>query len=72
MRLPVDSSASPLVQNIGPGTVYFDTRRDVTVGTGFRLAAGAAYEFPRDLNQSGGALFLVADADSDVRYVEVG
>jgi len=73
IRVALDSSATPVLQNLGPGVVYLDTSDDVAVATGLQLPVGAAYEWPHDLSQSGSAIWLVATAaDTDVRYLVVG
>lgn len=61
-----------MIQNLGPGTVYFDAKPDVDINTGIKIPAGQAYEFVKSLDLTTGALYLVATATSDVRYMEVG
>ena len=59
----------PLVQNLGPGKVYFDTDADVSVETGFELGVGAAFEFAEDSNVTP-SVYVVADtADTELRIV---
>jgi hypothetical protein len=73
VRLALPPNATPVVQNLGPGTLYFDTGNDVTVATGIRLPVGAVFEFVRDLSAVGGDLWLIADAaNTNVRYLAVG
>lgn len=73
VSLGLDSSSTPVIQNLGPGNVYIDSTDQVTTSTGLKLGVGDVYEFLRDLNQAGGEIFLVADAgNTDVRYVVVG
>lgn len=64
---------TPLIQNLGPGTVYMGRDDTVTVGNGVRLGVGDAYEFPSDLGASGSStVYLVSDAaGTDVRYMVV-
>lgn len=70
-QVPLDGSQAPMLQNLGPGTIYFDARADVAVGTGIELAVGDVYEFPDDLHNIG-ALFVVSTvADTDLRYMAV-
>ena len=73
VALPEGNEATPVIQNLGPGIVYFDSDATVTVATGIRLGVGSAYEFPRDLGLGGGKLYLVSTlAATDVRYLAVG
>lgn len=58
------------VQNLGPGTVYLDTRPDVSEETGTRVVVDAYFEFPRDLVKP---LYAVStELDTDVRVMVVG
>ncbi len=62
----------PIIQNLGPGKVYFDFDEDVSVDSGIELPVGAAFEFSQDVGPDG-ALFVVADqADTDVRVTVLG
>lgn len=71
-RLPVRGTNTPMLQNLGPGTVYMGGP-DVTVDDGVLLPVDATYEFPRDLGAGGGALWLVADQpDTEIRYMVLG
>jgi hypothetical protein len=73
MKLPVNGSATPVLQNLGPGVLYLDNSPAVDTSTGFQLPAGAVYEFPRDLGAGGGAIYVVASAaNTDLRVLVVG
>lgn len=72
VQLPTDNASTPFLQNIGPGTLYFDHSPTVTTGSGCKLAPGDSYEFPHDLGIGGGALYLIADATTEVRFLAVG
>jgi hypothetical protein len=62
-----------MLQNLGPGLVYFDNDPDVSIETGIQMSVGAVYEFPRDVSIGGGLVWLVADQDDcDVRSMRVG
>ena len=63
---------TPVLQNLGPGIIYFDHDPAVTAATGLRLGVGDTYEFPRDLVVAGGLLYAVADVDTDLRILVVG
>jgi hypothetical protein len=70
--LPIHD-AIVVLQNLGPGSIYFDTESDVTTATGMKLVVDDAYETPVSTVGVGGNLFLVADQDNtDVRYMAVG
>ncbi len=72
VRLNAPASSTPIVQNLGPGSIFIGDST-VTVATGIKLGPGDVYEFLRDLSQSFGSLYLVADAaGTDVRYLVVG
>lgn len=63
------ASSRTVVQNLGPGTVFLDSSKDVTPETGFRLMVDSVYEFPTASNL-GGPMYVVSDeADTDVRIM---
>lgn len=71
VKVPGDRSR-PIIQNLGPGNVFFDTDGDVTPSDGILLAPSSVYEFPTPGGASVG-IFIVADqADTDVRIVVLG
>lgn len=73
VQLPYKGHVTPMIQNLGPGNVYFDAAPDVSISTGLMMTPGAVYEFPRDLSDGGGFIWLVADQDDcDVRIIRVG
>jgi hypothetical protein len=73
VMLPYKGHVTPMVQNLGPGNVYFDADQNVSASTGIQMQPGAVYEFPRDLSDGGGFIWLVADqAGCDVRIIRVG
>ncbi len=58
------------VQNLGPGTLYLDTRSDVDEDSGTRVVVDAYFEFPRDLGKE---LYAVSTQDNtDVSVMVVG
>lgn len=62
----------PVIQNLGPGTIYVDTDGDVSASDGLKLVPNAVYEFPAAGGNSAG-IYIVSDtADTDVRVVGVG
>lgn len=61
----------PVIQNLGPGTVYIDTDENVSTATGFQLSPGTVYEFP--VSGAYSKLYAVADEDNtEVRLVRIG
>ena len=73
VELPLGVTTTPVIQNLGPGTVYFDGSNEVTTGTGIQVPLNGSYEFPRDLGLGGGTIWLVStEAATDVRYLAVG
>jgi hypothetical protein len=69
--VPLPAVRGPVtVQNLGPGTVYYDADPAVTTGTGVRLSVGEI----RQLSIAAvGALYLISSqASTDVRYLAAG
>lgn len=66
------SRARPVIQNLGPGTVYLDTDGDVDIDSGFQIVTGAVYEFPAPGGRSKGVWIMADTEDTDVRVVEMG
>ena len=50
---------NPVIQNLGPGVVYFGIEPDVDDDTGVQLAVGAAYEFRRVFGD-GDVIYLIS------------
>jgi hypothetical protein len=72
VKLPVED-CMVVLQNLGPGSIYFDIGSDVSTSTGMKLDVYDAYETPLSISGIGGDLFLVASqANTDVRYMVVG
>jgi hypothetical protein len=73
VRLPVQGTTRPMIQNLGPGIVYMDRDEDVDATTGIKLEVGDVYEFPTDVSAGGSSVYLISDtADTDVRYMVAG
>lgn len=77
VQLPMGGSATPLMQNLGPGTIYWANDPAVTVAAGAHagvaLAVNAMYQFPSDLSGGAGAIYLISSASAtDVRILAVG
>ena len=72
VQIAYDPERILVIQNLGTGNVYIDHDPSVTTSTGFKLAADAVYEYPRQLNLGEGAVWIIGDAaDTDVRLLEV-
>ena len=66
----IPALSRPVIQNLGPGDLYLDFVPDVAVGTGFKLEPeGPALEFSQRIAR---ALYAVASADTDVRFIDAG
>ena len=63
----------PIVQNLGPGTLYLGTGSADLTTKGLKLPINAVYELPATLMEGAGQVFLRADGGNcDVRIVNVG
>lgn len=63
----------PIVQNLGPGTLYLGTASADITTKGLKLPVNAVYELPTTLMEGAGAVFLRADGGNcDVRILNVG
>jgi len=73
---PVSSFASstrPIVQNLGPGTLWLGTSSTTLETYGIKLPVNAVYELPAELILGAGAIYLKAtDGNCDVRIINVG
>jgi hypothetical protein len=66
-------TARPIVQNIGPGVLYFNTSGTDVINTGIKMDPMAVYEFPTTLVEGPGDIWFQADEDTcDVRILNVG
>ena len=70
VRLPARIGDRPVVQNLGPGDIYVNTRADVTTSDGLKIPVDQAYEWPGDLAAD---LYAISTLDdTDVRVIVVG
>lgn len=68
-----NSSSRPIVQNLGPGTLYLGTSAAGLSTTGLALPMGAVYELPATLVEGAGKVCLLASGGNcDVRIINVG
>jgi hypothetical protein len=66
-------TARPIVQNLGPGTIYLNTSSQNVVSSGIKMEPMAVYEFPTSLVEGAGDLWFEATGDvCDVRILNVG
>jgi|LakMenEpi03Aug12_release.lakeMendotaPanAssembly.Ray.scaffolds.fasta_scaffold599901_2 hypothetical protein len=68
-------SQQPLIQNLGPGDIYFNMSGTNLLTEGIYVPSGGTYEFPATLIEAGGTLFIqvaTGGASADVRIVNVG
>jgi hypothetical protein len=71
VRLPFTGADRPLVQNLGPGTVYLGRSATNLVATGIQLEDGDGFEFGT-LDNAGGELWVIAVGESaDVRVIDL-
>ena len=72
-NLPLGTGSRPLLQNLGPGDIYFGDSSSVSVNNGFKLSPGMGYEFPHTLPFSGSfeQIFVVSNSTADLRYGSV-
>ena len=67
------NSTRPIVQNLGPGTLWLGTGSESLANLGLKLPVNAVYELPAELVQGAGAIYLLAtDGNCDVRIINVG
>jgi len=63
----------PIIQNLGPGTLYVGTSSADLTTTGLYLPAGAVYEWPKVVQDGSGAIWMQASGGNcDVRIINVG
>lgn len=73
VEVPRSGPGRPVIQNLGPGTVYLDTDNDgVTTGDGLRLEPGDAFEFTHAASYETGVWLVSDTADTDVRVIVMG
>jgi hypothetical protein len=70
---PFKASDRPIVQNLGPGTLYLGTSAAGIATKGLELPTLAVYELPATLVEGAGRIYLRAVGDDcDVRIINVG
>jgi hypothetical protein len=63
----------PIVQNLGPGTLYLGTSVTNLTSVGLQLPVNAVYELPATLMEGAGQIWLAASGGNcDVRIINVG
>lgn len=70
---PFKNSDRPIVQNLGPGTLFLGNSPASLATTGIELPEAAVYELPAVLIEGAGKIYLRAVGDDcDVRIINVG
>lgn len=65
--------AQPVVQNLGPGTLYIGSQNNDLPTNGLELPVGAVYEYPAKMVEGAQYLWLHAvGGNCDVRLLNVG
>lgn len=72
VELPVGNTDRPVIQNLGPDPCYFDRDPSVSASTGMKLESGRDYELPVSRVKGGGAIYVVSDGTSDLRWMKAG
>jgi hypothetical protein len=68
-----NKDSRPIVQNLGPGTLYLGTSPSNLPTVGIELPEAAVYELPATLVEGAGRIYLRAvGGDCDVRIINVG
>lgn len=70
--VPKSSGAQPVIQNLGPGTLYIDTVTPATAAGGLQLPVGSVFEMAESSRSGDATLYMIADAaGTDVRILQV-
>jgi hypothetical protein len=73
VQAPFSATARPVFQNLGPGTLYFNTSNANVATEGLKLPVNAVYELPVTLVEGAGEIWFVAvSGNCDVRIINVG
>lgn len=68
-----NNNSRPIIQNLGPGTLYLGTAQADLDTKGLEMPEGAVYELPATLIEGAGQIWLLASVDDcDVRILNVG
>jgi len=72
-QAPYYATHQPVIQNLGPGTLYIGAVSTNILTEGLQLLPGAVYEFPAIVQDGVGAIWVQAEtATCDVRFLNVG
>jgi hypothetical protein len=74
VAVPSKGKQRPIIQNLGPGNIYFaDSQEDCAVESALKLAPGAAFEFSSPIGSDLNELWVVVDTpDTTLRYLNLG
>jgi hypothetical protein len=68
-----NTSSRPVIQNLGPGTLYIGTSATDITTKGIKVVTDAVYELPATLVEGAGKIFISASGGNcDVRILNVG
>ena len=68
-----NAASRPVIQNLGPGTLYLSNQSANIATNGIVLPVNAVYEVPTVLMEGAGKIVIRAeDDDCDVRIINVG
>lgn len=71
--LGYSGTQQPIVQNLGPGTLYIGSDPATLLTEGLQLPPDTAYELPTTLNEGATRIYAQAETDDcDVRTMNVG
>jgi hypothetical protein len=66
-------TTQPVIQNLGPGTLFVGTASANLTTEGLSLPTGAVYELPKVVQEGAGAIWIQASGGNcDVRIINVG
>jgi len=69
----IAQTSRPIIQNLGPGTLYIGNIKETLVDEGLQIKPNCAYEVPAPLIEGFVSLYIQADQTScDVRILNVG
>jgi hypothetical protein len=63
----------PVIQNLGPGDLFVGNVSSTLLTEGIKLVPNAVYEFPENVVEGPGKIFIQANGDTcDVRLLNIG
>lgn len=62
----------PIIQNLGPGLVYFNTDAECTPTNGIQIEVGGSFEFVTQIGDETIVSLIADTAGTDVRVITMG